>query len=138
MMTVPELRNECRRLGLPVYQRAGRRLRKADLIRQIRRHESATYRVAPAPKRKPQSTRIPAKRRTDDDRLVRQLAAMPTTPAETMAIYRMLAGTATAKHNGILRRREAQACQRLAERARTEKSRQKWHGRYLAATGQSI
>lgn len=34
-MTVPQLRAECKRQGLPVYQHKGKRLRKADLIRQL-------------------------------------------------------------------------------------------------------
>jgi len=38
-MTVPELRAECRRLGLPTYQVAGRRLVKADLVAQLVAHE---------------------------------------------------------------------------------------------------
>ncbi len=74
-------------------------------------------------------------RRTDADRLIGQLAAMPCTTAETMALYRMLNGTATAGQNEILRRREAKACQALAKKAETERGRLKWHGRYLVATG---
>ena len=35
--TVPELRAECRRRGLPVYQHRGRRLLKADLLKQLQR-----------------------------------------------------------------------------------------------------
>jgi len=35
-MTVPELRAECKRRGLPTYQVQGRRLRKADLVRQLK------------------------------------------------------------------------------------------------------
>ena len=34
-MTVPALRVECKRLGLPTYQHRGRRLVEADLIRQL-------------------------------------------------------------------------------------------------------
>ena len=34
-ITVPELRAACRERGLPCYQSKGRRLRKADLVRQL-------------------------------------------------------------------------------------------------------
>jgi hypothetical protein len=34
-MTVPELRTECKRRGLPCYQSKGKRLRKADLVAQL-------------------------------------------------------------------------------------------------------
>ena len=34
-LTVPALRAECKRLGLPCYQHLGRRIRKKDLIRQL-------------------------------------------------------------------------------------------------------
>lgn len=34
-LTVPQLRAECKRQGLPCYQSKGKRLRKADLVRQL-------------------------------------------------------------------------------------------------------
>lgn len=37
-MTVPQLRAECKRLGLPQYQSKGKRLKKADLERQLAAH----------------------------------------------------------------------------------------------------
>ena len=176
-MTVPELRVECKRLGLPCYQSKGRRLRKADLVRFLTngfaesprlpprrptvkaapesssavetRHKVAygtespvisssspgTYQVEPGPPKRPQPGRCPARRLTDADLLVIQLAAMPMTPAESFALARVLGGTATKGHDGILRRREAKACQALADRARSERGRSKWHGRSLVATG---
>lgn len=133
-MTVAELRDECRKRGLPCYQHRGRRLRKADLVAMLAT-SPVPYGVEPVPPRQPNPPRVPAIRLTDDDRLTRELATMPATPAETMAVYRMLAGTALPKHDGILRRREAAACQRLAERATTERARLRWHSRYLKCTG---
>lgn len=35
LLTVPVLRSRCKELGLPAYQRRGKRLRKQDLIDQI-------------------------------------------------------------------------------------------------------
>jgi hypothetical protein len=34
-MTVPQLRAECKAMGLPCYQSKGKRLRKADLVKQL-------------------------------------------------------------------------------------------------------
>ena len=59
----------------------------------------------------------------------------PISLAEAVALYRTLNGIATAEHDGILMRREGKVCLTLAEKARTERTRFKWHGRYLAATG---
>lgn len=156
-MTVPQLRAECKRLGLPAYQHKGKRLRKADLIKQIERagNDASTSRKVLVPNvgrsrtmasgtRSARSMGKPAVAKRNPKRLVRDetvnqliatLAAMPTTPAEAMALYRMLNGTATAKHNGILRRREGRAYQRLRDRAATEGEWQKWHERYLRSTG---
>ena len=133
-MTVAELRAECRKRGLPCYQHHGRRLRKADLVAMLAT-APAPYGVEPVPPRKTNPPRVPAMRLTDDDRLTRELAAMAISADEQYALYRMLRGTHTAKHDGILRRREAMACQRLAERATTERGRLRWHSRYLRCTG---
>ena len=46
-MTVKELRELCGRHGLPKYQRAGKRLVKADLVAQLADSSESTYRVAP-------------------------------------------------------------------------------------------
>jgi len=184
-MTVPDLRAECKRLGLPTYQVQGRRLRKADLVAQLeganggmgRRDGSGfrpantehsarvgrecagqtadqlrqpgdisfdccdvggevdSYGVEPAPARQPQAGRCPARRLADADRLVMQLAQMPTTPAERFALYRTLNGTATAGHDGILRRREARACEVLAARARSVRTERKWLDRKSQCEG---
>lgn len=48
-LTVPQLRQLCGERGLPKYQSAGIRLRKADLINQLDNSmKSSTYRVLPA------------------------------------------------------------------------------------------
>lgn len=44
-MTVPELRAECKRMGLPTYQSKGLRMRKADLVAQLAAHERQTSHV---------------------------------------------------------------------------------------------
>lgn len=195
-MTVPELRKECKRLGLPVYQHKGRRLRKSDLVKQLgenngtqkyprrgstcglaigastrvnrptlenvetsgvtgknicqaglcscgtvvvrKARKGDIYAIEPAPAKRRPAVRVPARRLTDRDRLIRQLAAMPTTPVEAMALYRMLNGTAKPGHNEILRRREGKACQILAERAKTDTGRMRWHERYLQTTGKVL
>ena len=134
-MTVPELRVECKRLGLPSYQMNGKRLRKAHLIQLIDNVIGNDYPVEPAPPKQKPKSRIPSRKLTDDERLVRQLSVTPATIAETMALYRVLSGTATSRHNRIVRHREGQACKVLSERSKTGKSRLKWHGRYLKSIG---
>ena len=47
-LTVPELRGLAGEYGLPKYQRAGKRLVKADLVEQLMTATTATYRVQPA------------------------------------------------------------------------------------------
>lgn len=181
-MTVPELRVLCKARGLPTYQHKGRRLRKADLVAQLKRvnderadrrrriacHPNSsvlrdgelcriqsrsgrtissrrdetyeTYSVEPAHSI-PAKTggRCPRRNRSGDgDRLIHQLAMMPPSTAETMALYRVLNGTATVGHDGILRRREAKACQVLAERAKSKFGEMKWLNRKANCEGRMM
>lgn len=98
-MTVPELRAECRRRGLPAYQRNGKRLRKADLERQLYRRRERSH-------------------ETPDAAIIRMLARLPIDPRDAEAMHRELRGVANAHERRHLDRRRLEAIRRLRDQQR--------------------
>lgn len=83
-LTVSALRAECRRLGLPCYQSAGRRLRKADLVDAI---------LAGGRKPKRRVARFVAPVIADDDRIVAKVASLTWCDHDyAVAMHRLMRG----------------------------------------------
>lgn len=95
-LTVPQLRARCKAAGLPAYQRAGRRLRKSDLIEQLHAHER------PVPS-------------DPDAELIHALATLPLDPRDAPAMHRVLRSVDSPSDRRHLDGRKLQALQRLRD-----------------------
>jgi len=139
-LTVPKLRDRCRRAKLPVYQHEGRRLLKSDLVGQLVKH----YRKA-RPKSKARQTaaqpqqsgvvsgRAVALVETLAEQLIdRTLVDLPGDVTYNRAMHRILRGGTAAKDRMILQRRRLVAIAVLRDGAPDEDGREFWADRYAA------
>ncbi len=143
LMTVPQLRAECGRLGLPKYQHRDKRLNRADLLVQLAAHVRETYRLADDAPAKPKARQRPHRRRQPttlsqrmDAAIVRELSKLTSDPPTDYAMYRLMSGLRVEPHfEAIARAREAEAAMRIRDRTRTAKSYDLWDRRYRRLTG---
>lgn len=156
-LTVPRLRDHCRRARLPTYQSKGKRLLKTDLVRQLARHyrkatrktRQATQNTKPAPKRRqrpaqPQesgtvSSRTVALITTLSEQLIaRALVDLPGDVTYNRAMHRILRGGKAAKDRMILQRKRLVAIAALRDSAPDDPGRSFWADRYASEMNVSV
>lgn len=106
--TVADLRTQCKERGMRGYSR----LTKPALVKLL-------------------GTAPP----TDEQQIVAAIAALPSTIEETRAVYRYLAGSKSPEVKRTMASREARAIASIRDQQTCQRDWQRWHARYLVATG---
>ena len=144
--TVPMLRAECMRRGIPAWQFQGRRLRKRDLIASLAGKDDADRMEVNHLTSKSTlpitETRLTHRADSPADREAAIHAAEARIAWRDdqyrLAMRRYMTGTATAHHDGILRGRRTLAIQAIRDRETPgSKGWREWDKQYsLAMNGQ--
>ena len=143
-LTVPKLRDLCRKAALPVWQYRGHRLNKGDLVAALARHSRHSRRKAkprkkPARRPKARQTAVQPRESGIADSLAEQLIQMalcdlPGDRAYSVSMDRVLRNRGNQRDRQRLIVKRIEAIKSLRDSAGDEATRLYWGNRYAQDT----